>query len=224
LKKILYISTVFAGVLLLTGCNAAKQGIIQPKPQIIKEKISEEHIYQIEPNIKKAIVILIKKIDALEKQNGYNTREAKQIKKEINKISSKDNGKFKKEIEDLREKIAELEKKIKTKNKSFDSKKFCKKTILYKIDGGFYKALKDAQIRPCPSYDSSIVGIIKNGTIVRFEGCNDYGWCLLKGRRGYVAGFLFKKISKTDEKPAKNKISKNINEYEKIIKEYVEGK
>lgn len=59
---------------------------------------------------------------------------------------------------------------------------------------GQYRAINDVNVRACASRESIVIGTIPKGSIVEFSKCTRYGWCVIKGRDGFVARYMFKKV------------------------------
>lgn len=71
---------------------------------------------------------------------------------------------------------------------------YCKEVVLnvIKDPSARFVAKYNTVKRACPNKASRSMGTIDAGSVVKFRGCDMYGWCELDDQSGFVAGFLFK--------------------------------
>ena len=72
------------------------------------------------------------------------------------------------------------------------------------VSSGKYTAGREVIIRNNPVVSSREIGTIKNGSTVEFTGCDKFGWCKLKNKKGYVSGTFFHKKSRLNYSPQDN--------------------
>ena len=213
------IFSALAASLILSGCAATAQPPSTPVDTNATEKVvKHEYVYETDKKIKEAIVILIRKMEALESSGAPVAKSADfaAMKSELERIKTGSNTKeLEKRIKALEEKLASVQKK--------GGSGTCTKTFLYTVHKSApYMAKQNVNVRPCPSYESMPSGLIKKGEVVYFEGCNEYGWCKIKGGKGYVAGHFFKKISSASSSSAQSGSRKGTHDaYDKAIMQYL---
>jgi hypothetical protein len=169
---------IMIGVLtsaLSTGCastssNSTCSTIPKEKVYITTAKdgkiIEQHHIYHPDPNLKKAVVILTKKVAALEsKMANFGTRVPASTPPQGKCVGCGPN--------------------IPVKPKA-------KKQPKYR--DGFYRGYKSIPVFACATKHSILLGTIEQGLKVKLYDCGTYGWCRVEGRKGFVQAWRFERI------------------------------
>jgi len=181
MKKVVFLALISLGFL-LSGC--AEKNVVEKKVYEYKYVPSED--------IKKAVAILIYK-------NSLQEKEIEQLKNRIakcetthtvytSKITPKKvtvNNSQKCQI--TKSNVTNLIERVLHKKECLNNKD---------VDKYLWEAKKDVNVRCCPTLTAPVLKVIKKGTKVRFTECNKYCWCRVKGEKGWVAKFLFKKVSR----------------------------
>jgi len=165
--------------------------------------------------LKKAVAILIEKVEASENEMALAAANGKNGVDGVDGLSGKDgvatapvgmSEQERKDLELLRAEVAQLKRQLDdlpeiSKDNADDFNldkqivdKYCRNINVVSIDPKrAYVAKADVWVRPCPTKTSKPLRLIKKGTVVKYRGCDIYGWCELSDGSGFVAGFSFKR-------------------------------
>jgi len=154
--------------------------------------------------LKKAVAILIKRANEVSNGSINNSSTDMQVVSSLNGDELDD---IKKELKHLREELQQVKSNNKrsapgtiSANTNIMSdkevvRKYCRNITIVNIDPTqTYKAKHNTYVRPCPNKASKPLRLIKVGTVVKYKGCDIYGWCELEDESGFVAGYVFRKV------------------------------
>lgn len=179
--KITLLSIALAGALVLSGCAANqaspepgvsydKSGVCTALPKekvyIKGDTVKQYVVYTPDVDLKPAVVILMRKVDLLEKRVGVLEGKAKTFG------------------------AATHPKVIYTSCGPAEPVK--KKYKKYK--DGLYVAKTKTPIWSCATTRGQRIGYIYKETKVRLSKCGIYGWCKIDGQKGYIQAFRLKRI------------------------------